>query len=164
MDALSEFDKKLNSLLKEFKDSVSREDMIECLEFYAKNPHRVGRKKPEGALKRLLEERNSFTLVDDTFSEEDKKKYAEQRAERGFDDTELWNLNATICKFIIPRLEEFKKQTIGYPPEITFEEWLNIIDEMLNFFKKYVNDESFINASGERGFELFYEYFNYLWW
>lgn len=164
MDTLSEFDKKLNALLKEFKDSISSEDMIECLEFYANNPRRVGRKKPEGVLKELLEERNSFTLVDDTFSEEDKKKYTMQRAKRGFDDTELWNLNTTICQFIIPRLEEFKEQTFGYPPGITFEEWIDIIDEMLNFFKKYVDDEVFINASEERGFKLFYKYFDYLWW
>lgn len=44
------------------------------------------------------------------------------------------------------------------------EEWIDIIDEMLNFFKKYVDDEVFINASEERGFELFYKYFDYLWW
>lgn len=35
MDVLSEFDKRLNALLKEFEDSISREDMIECLQFYA---------------------------------------------------------------------------------------------------------------------------------
>lgn len=164
MDALSEFDKRLNALLKEFKDSISREDMIECLEFYAKNPRRVGRKKPEGVLKELLEERNSFTLVDDTFSEEDKEKYAIQRAERGFDDTELWNLNTTICQFIIPRLEEFKKQTFAYPPKITFEEWISIIDKMLDFFKRYCDDDIDVDARKDEGFKLFCEYFEFLWW
>ena len=66
MDALSEFDKRLNALLKEFEDSISREDMIECLEFYVENPRK---------------EINNFTLVDDTFSEEEKEKYEEEVVE-----------------------------------------------------------------------------------
>ena len=149
MDALSEFDKRLNALLKEFEDSISREDMIECLEFYVENPRK---------------EINNFTLVDDTFSEEEKEKYAIQRAERGFDDTELWNLNTTICQFIIPRLEEFKKQTFAYPPNITFEEWISIIDKMLDFFKRYCDDDIDVDARKDEGFKLFCEYFEFLWW
>jgi len=31
-------------------------------------------------------------------------KWSKQREKRGFDDTELWNLDVTISKFLVPRL------------------------------------------------------------
>jgi hypothetical protein len=80
------------------------------------------------------------------------------------DNKEIWNLDISICKFIIPRLEIFKEQVLGHPPGITKEEWIEVLDKMLQFFKKYVNDEIFVNAEEEEGFQLFFKYFNYLWW
>ena len=53
--------------------------------------------------------------------------FKRQRIERGFDDTELWNLDTTLLKFLLPRLKEFKKQTNSYPSNVeSFEEWQNI--------------------------------------
>ena len=43
--------------------------------------------------------------------------FKEQRIKQGFDETECWNLDATICKFIIPRLQYFKDHTICYPED-----------------------------------------------
>ena len=40
--------------------------------------------------------------------------YKEQRLERGFDDSELWNLDITIINFILPRLEEWWRQQKKY--------------------------------------------------
>lgn len=42
----------------------------------------------------------SFDVVDD----ERKIKFKQQRLERGFDDSETWNLDYTIARFIVPRL------------------------------------------------------------
>lgn len=48
-----------------------------------------------------------------TISKKDKRQklWRKQRDERGFDDTELWNLDVTMAKFILPRLKEFHKQS-----------------------------------------------------
>lgn len=59
------------------------------------------------------------------FPESMENKFAKQRATRGFDDSEIWSLDHTICKFMIPRLERFieidnfineahKKKTIDF--------------------------------------------------
>ena len=47
--------------------------------------------------------------------EDDERKeiFKKQRLERGFDETELWNLDTTILKFILPRLKAFKENTFG---------------------------------------------------
>jgi hypothetical protein len=42
------------------------------------------------------------------------KLWKKQRDERGFDDTELWNLDVTMAKFILPRLAAFHKQSPVY--------------------------------------------------
>lgn len=86
--------------------------------------------------------------------------FKEQRIKQGFDETECWNLDATICKFIIPRLQYFKDHTISYPEGLTFAKWLDTIDKMIDFFKKYVNDERY----DREGLELFVKYFSDLWW
>lgn len=71
-------------------------------------------------------------------------KYKGQRIERGFDDTELWSLDRTIAKYVLPRLIEFKKVTNGYPPDFeNFEEWIDIIDKMIYSFDHIVNREKY---------------------
>ena len=48
--------------------------------------------------------KNNFSLVDKTFSKTLREKYKIQRKERGFDSTELWNLDTTLLRFLLPRL------------------------------------------------------------
>ena len=71
-------------------------------------------------------------------------KYKKQRIERGFDDTELWNVDITIAKFALPRLIEFRKVVNGYPADFkTFEDWLAAIDKMIYAFDHLVNEEKY---------------------
>lgn len=84
------------------------------------------------------------------FGETDEKyveklaKYKRQRIERGFDDTELWGLDRTIAKYVLPRLIEFKKVANGYPPNFdSFEEWIAVIDKMIYSFDHIVNQEKY---------------------
>lgn len=37
------------------------------------------------------------------------EKFAPQRVERGFDDSELWSLSTTIAQFMIPRLKRYQE-------------------------------------------------------
>ena len=71
-------------------------------------------------------------------------KYKQQRVERGFDSTELWNLYYTFALFILPRLVEFRKVANAYPHDFeTFEEWAKIIDKMIYAFDHIANEEKY---------------------
>lgn len=65
------------------------------------------------------------------------KEFSKQRIERGFDNSELWNLDITICKFIIPRLEAF----IEVDPFIRTDEWKSDVQKVLNSLKKIASDD-----------------------
>lgn len=68
--------------------------------------------------------------------------WKKQRLERGFDDTELWNLDATILQFIIPRLKEYREMVNGYPGLFnSADEWHNALDEMIWAMEWYVSED-----------------------
>lgn len=53
-------------------------------------------------------------------------------------DNELWNLDITICDWIIPRLKRFKQINCAYPgrpPYDTPEKWDAAIDQMIRSFE-----------------------------
>ena len=114
---------------------------------------------------------------------------------------ELWNLDYTIAEWILPRLKLYKAKTIGYPSidrkvysetkklkNITFEDWQNILDEIILGFEQILIDpldiaidknldfknkidykiyEDICNERQEkieRGLDLFKYYIQDLWW
>lgn len=114
---------------------------------------------------------------------------------------ELWNLDYTIAKWILPRLKLYKNLTIGFPSidrkvysetkeykDITFEDWQNILDEIILGFEQILidpldiaidKDLDFKNKTDykiyedicnerqekiERGLDLFKYYIQDLWW
>lgn len=108
-----------------------------------------------------------FSLIDET--DDRWEKYTQQRLERGFDDSETWNLDATISQFIYPRLKAFiddVKEIKCHPADIEFDVWLNNLEDMLKCFKilsqdfERTKDEEKII---ERGLDLFREFFHSLW-
>ena len=44
------------------------------------------------------------------------------------------------------------------------QELISIIDKMLDFFKRYCDDDIDVDARKDEGFKLFCEYFEFLWW
>lgn len=91
------------------------------------------------------------------------EEWERQRKERGFDDTETWNLDCAITLFITPRLERFKELNCCHPSEMTAEQWDEILQKMINGFKTY---SSSIDETEEftEAWELFTKYFRGLWW
>ena len=112
----------------------------------------------------------SGSLVNDEFfmygdSDESKVEklafYKKQRIERGFDDTELWNLFYTLSKYMLPRLIEFRKVMNGFPPKNNicggeklpenediygfecFEDWQEAVDKMIYSFDHIVNEDKY---------------------
>lgn len=97
-----------------------------------------------------------------------------QKLTRGYSDKELWNLDSTFCKWIIPRLKAFKEKTIGYPHDFnSLEEWKETIQKMIDAFELYDTDLPSVfdsekyteeNRIIKEGFELFGKYLKCLWW
>lgn len=106
------------------------------------------------------------------------KEFAKQRKKFGFDDTELWNLEATIAKFTVPRLKRYKEKfaSAHIPHGLMLEEWYKIIDDMIYMFEKTIDDiDRSSNATQtrnkreeqrryNRGLKAFSKYYNDLWY
>lgn len=104
------------------------------------------------------------------YNKKKRKKYKKQRIKRGFDDTELWNLDNTMARFIYPRLKVFKKNLHGHPHNMKdITEWEKIIDKMLFSFKMIIDDpdelitNEKLNRKVDKGLKLFGKYFRTLW-
>ena len=85
-----------------------------------------------------------------------------------FDDTETYSLFNTIAKFTLPRLKRFKEVTDSHPTDMTFEEWMIILDKIIESLEIISKDDSFLKHEKEakikEGIDLFGKYFTYLWW
>lgn len=106
---------------------------------------------------------------------------------RGWNNSDIWNLDGTICKFILPRLKEYRKNIRSYPTciianssssdgyneeEFKFNvlKWKGIIDKMIFSFEEYLTvGYSIGNKRNEKdkqiseGLQLFAKYFQCLW-
>lgn len=129
-----------------------------------------------------------------------RKKYLKQKG-LYVSRSELWDLDYTITKWIIPRLKAFKKSSTTYPDidrklyfetgeikRITFEDWQNILEEIIIafeqvnidpmdiairekiVFKNKLDNKNYENICKqrqekiERGLDLFKYYIQDLWW
>lgn len=119
---------------------------------------------------------------DPNLSKKCRVKYQTQIKERGWDDTETWNLDLTLTQFILPRIRRFQDLTIGLPPETTLEEWHICLSKMIAAFNEIIN-KSDLSTKGkntnedidtmkykeqekliQEGLEIFAKYYCYLWW
>lgn len=71
-----------------------------------------------------------------------RKKWLKQHNKYVSND-ELWDLDSTICKWMIPRLKQFKKINMAYPgvePMDTPEKWDDALDKMIRAFELALYD------------------------
>lgn len=85
----------------------------------------------------------NFSLIDDQDARWE--EYSKQRKDRGFDDSEIWNLDITIAKFILPRLERYQEIKVAHPGNMTEEQWNKNVALMISAFKTYLYDTDLIN-------------------
>lgn len=119
----------------------------------------------------------NFSCIEPTDDRWEEAK--QQRLERGFDYSEMWNLDKTIVEFIRPRLHDFRENHGGCPMGLTEEQWNEILDKMLYWFDNYgakcpydirterkKHDQWFdnYNQKVQEAKELFIKYFSDLWW
>lgn len=82
-------------------------------------------------------------------------KHFKQRWTRGFDDSELWSLDWTIAKFVLPRLKAFREMgKAGCPAEFLFGDgtdaeieagqahFMALVDKMIYAFECKVHDDT----------------------
>lgn len=72
--------------------------------------------------------------------------YAYQKLTRGFTDKDIWNLDFTIARFVLPRLIAYKKIQCGHPmiegrEEDGEEAWNEILDKMCRAFYLVLDDD-----------------------
>jgi len=88
-------------------------------------------------------------------------RFYHQRNWRGFDGSELWNLDTTILKYLIPRLKRFAKNIEGRSDE-------EDIHKIYKGFQAYLDDMSVIPPQNvtnafNQAFNLFKRRFGGLW-
>lgn len=96
------------------------------------------------------------------------EEYKAQRIENGFDESELWNLDYTIARFIHPRLKQFSEYVISYPTGMTCEEWEDKLKQMVKAFEIIIDDNNWELDNEQvdivnNGLDLFREHFFNLW-
>lgn len=100
-------------------------------------------------------------------------RYFIQRGKRGYSNRDLWSFDFYLSKLIADGLKDFKKHLHGYPAKLnSFEEWLSIIDEIIEGFEYYNEiDCGFpdkeqwdkINEKLNKSFKLLNKWFGALW-
>lgn len=83
--------------------------------------------------------------------------------DKKIDPKELWNLDATIAKFVLPRLKLFKENLNGYPADLSFEKWGEILDKMIYSMEKVYKNCTDEDVKIQEGLDLFAKYFRSLW-
>lgn len=94
--------------------------------------------------------------------------YRKQREERGFDDTEFWNLDMSFAQFLYPRLEAFRKSRfLGIPSGLTASEWKGILVKMERGLEKIAKKSYGLNAEEQKqadeAMQLLAHYWSHLW-
>ena len=68
---------------------------------------------------------------------------------------ELWDLDITIVEWLLPRMKAFKEQTDGYPGNITWNQWMSILDRIITGLEAYVEEYDWDdNLSTEKNLKL----------
>ncbi|MGM8331755.1 hypothetical protein [Clostridium perfringens] len=102
------------------------------------------------------------------------KRIAKKKGLLKIQDSELWSLDTTLAKYILPRLEKYRNmERMSYPSKLSGEEeWNDILDKMIYAFKYVLERDNFYfdyDTEKERiekykeGMNLFAEYFMDLW-
>ena len=68
-------------------------------------------------------------------------KYFCQRGIRGYSDRDVLGIDEWFLNIIVPMLEQLKETKLGYPSDLTSEQWNDILDRIIFCFKE-ANEET----------------------
>lgn len=120
---------------------------------------------------KFFEKKNYYGNADRSISPKLLKKYKKELKENGFDSTELWNLDYTIAKFILPRLIAYMEDNVaGYPSSFeNAQQWQKTLLKMIKAFELIIqkNEGELLTAKEEKkiakGLKLFAKNLQNLW-
>ena len=102
-------------------------------------------------------------------------KWFFQRLFRGYSDNETWNIDITVCQYMLPRLKALldrrsdPRTCISHPGELKSPmEWDKILNKILFSVEMTANDNKDEPTRQQtylilEGFELMGKYFTHLW-
>ncbi len=98
-------------------------------------------------------------------------KFWWQRQTRGWDDSELWNLDHSLAKLILPRLRAYAEIVSGYPADSTPEQWQADLQSMIDAFETISSEDYWEATSRDEealdkvllGLKLFSHFYLSLW-
>lgn len=90
-----------------------------------------------------------------------------QKIFRGYSDDEVYDLDRTFVKFILPRLKRYKELSLGgHPFYLTEKAWLKMLDDMIEGFESMADKEGLYFRREEKekhAIELFCTNLRRLW-
>lgn len=98
-----------------------------------------------------------------------KLRFFIQRRNRGWDDSETWSLDYSLAKVILPRLKRFRDLSIGFPSDLSEDEWQEMLNKMIAAFEFAASEDRWMASPEEydkhhEGIKLFAEHYWALWW
>lgn len=90
------------------------------------------------------------------------------RARRGWSIPDTWGFDMYLAKIISEGVAHLRKVAHGHPGNITMDEWLEILDKIVEGFaikstQDYVDGKDSARAKLDEALKLFVEYFESLW-
>ena len=111
----------------------------------------------ENPFEKLLHEYDAKILQDKT--KETLKRYQIQRAEQGFDDSEITDLESAIVKFVLPRIKRFleidEKELLNLEQDSSQIQYFEDLRQIISDLENYNHDTTDLT--------LFFKYFKQLW-
>jgi hypothetical protein len=106
---------------------------------------------------------SAYSLAHQMPHDDRQKQWQEQFATYGFDNTELWNLDMTIARFIRPRLKRYLEVTPLDFSEAERQD-LQMIVNAFEVIEKDVILTPEQSDIAQKGIQLFPQYFFRLWY
>lgn len=77
-----------------------------------------------------------------------------------------WNLDAELCRWLLPELRKMQKNWHGRPDCLTHEEWQSVLDDMVEGFALQADHDDLTQANQakiQRAFDLLAKHHWSLW-
>lgn len=92
-------------------------------------------------------------------------KWRRQRARNGYADNDVWGLHSYLAEVIIGSVAQLREIAHGHPVEISFEEWIQILQEIENGMRasQVAEQTGRFEEGGEEEFALAFAHMQ-KWW
>lgn len=94
-------------------------------------------------------------------------KFPWQRMTQGYSYDQIYSLDHTLARYMLPKLQGYKKHNNGYPSHLTEEEWDRHLDAMIQAMQIIIQEKHILDTEAckkaQYGCELLGKHFLDLW-